>query len=97
MAIWIDILFYPDIVSRKYVKKYSNQYYITQKVYIDYNWSSQTRDYSIEYINDENFFKDDPEKKRRSEDAIIAWTWKKFIQNTSDPEILLRMPMTKVW
>ncbi|XP_061192028.1 autocrine proliferation repressor protein A-like [Saccostrea echinata] len=40
-------------------------------------------------------FKDDPEKKRRKEDAVIAWTWKKFIENTSDPEILLRMPMTK--
>jgi PhoPQ-activated pathogenicity-related protein len=33
----------------------------------------------------------------RSEDAIIAWTWKTFIEsNGSDPIILLRMPMTKV-
>ena len=35
--------------------------------------------------------------KNRSEDAIIAWTWKSFVDNNgSDPEILLRMPMTKV-
>lgn len=41
-------------------------------------------------------FKADPTKKSRSEDAIIAWTWKTFVdQNGSDPEILLRMPMTK--
>ncbi|KAL3877091.1 hypothetical protein ACJMK2_034846 [Sinanodonta woodiana] len=41
-------------------------------------------------------FNADPEKKERVEDAIIAWTWKTFIlTNSSDPEILLRMPMTK--
>nr|KAG5691328.1 hypothetical protein BaRGS_014027 [Batillaria attramentaria] len=40
-------------------------------------------------------FKADPTQKSRDEDAVIAWTWKTFIQNTSDPEILLRMPMTK--
>ncbi|XP_048760078.1 autocrine proliferation repressor protein A-like isoform X1 [Ostrea edulis] len=40
-------------------------------------------------------FKDDPQRRRRTEDATIAWTWKKFIENTSDPEILLRLPMTK--
>lgn len=40
-------------------------------------------------------FKADPSQKRRGEDSIIAWTWKAFILNTSDPEILLRMPMTK--
>lgn len=33
----------------------------------------------------------------RSEDDIIAWVWKIFIEtNGSDPRILLRMPMTKV-
>jgi len=33
----------------------------------------------------------------RSEDEIIAWVWKVFIEtNGSDPRILLRMPMTKV-
>ncbi|XP_064605796.1 autocrine proliferation repressor protein A-like [Liolophura sinensis] len=40
-------------------------------------------------------FKKDPTQKSRSEDSIIAWTWKTFIENTTDPEILLRMPMTK--
>ncbi|KAH3871994.1 hypothetical protein DPMN_035209 [Dreissena polymorpha] len=41
-------------------------------------------------------FHADPQKKNRNEDAIIAWTWKTFVdQNGSDPEILLRMPMTK--
>jgi len=38
-------------------------------------------------------FKDDG--KRRSEDSLIAKTWRLFIENTDDPEILLRMPMTK--
>ena len=33
----------------------------------------------------------------REEDAIIAWTWKTFIEeNGTNPYILLRMPMTKV-
>jgi len=35
---------------------------------------------------------------KRKEDDIIAWTWKMFVEgNGTDPEILLRMPMTKVW
>lgn len=33
--------------------------------------------------------------KKRSEDALIAWGWKKFMENTSDPKILLRFPMVK--
>jgi hypothetical protein len=42
--------------------------------------------------------KADPAQKSRDEDAIIAWTWKKFIdKNGSNPYILLRMPMTKVY
>lgn len=41
--------------------------------------------------------KTDPTQKSRSEDEIIAWTWRTFIEsNGSDPYILLRMPMTKV-
>jgi len=33
----------------------------------------------------------------RSEDGIIAWLWKVFIEtNGSDPRLLLRLPMTKV-
>uniref|UniRef100_A0A2C9LAQ3 NIDO domain-containing protein n=1 Tax=Biomphalaria glabrata TaxID=6526 RepID=A0A2C9LAQ3_BIOGL len=41
-------------------------------------------------------FKDDPDSKSRVEDAIIAWTWRKFLDNGTNPEILLRLPMTKV-
>ncbi|CAF3879539.1 unnamed protein product [Adineta steineri] len=41
-------------------------------------------------------FMADPFNKSRTEDEIIAWTWKTFIEtNGSDPYILLRMPMTK--
>ena len=37
----------------------------------------------------------DPSGRAREEDESIAWTWKMFIDNPSDPFILLRMPMTK--
>nr|XP_054762652.1 autocrine proliferation repressor protein A-like [Lytechinus pictus] len=41
-------------------------------------------------------FKTDPLQKKRSEDAIIAFTWRHFIENgTDEPYWLLRMPMTK--
>jgi PhoPQ-activated pathogenicity-related protein len=40
-------------------------------------------------------FTEDPSQKRRSEDAIIAWTWFHFINNPQDSEWLLRLPMTK--
>ena len=41
--------------------------------------------------------KQDPDNRRKSEDALIAYTWRRFIEETpDDPEILLRMPMTKV-
>lgn len=41
-------------------------------------------------------FEDDPSHYQRTEDAIVAWTWKSFIDsNGTDPEILLRLPMTK--
>jgi len=36
----------------------------------------------------------DPSKKARSEDAMIAWAWKMFIE-TGDPEWLPRLPMVK--
>lgn len=37
----------------------------------------------------------------RSEDRLIAWTWRTFVDQllaneTTDPEVILRMPMTKV-
>jgi len=39
----------------------------------------------------------DPLNKTRWEDALIAWTWKEYLDtNGSDPRILLRFPMTKV-
>lgn len=40
-------------------------------------------------------FFNDPLQKKRSEDALIAWGWKKFIDDTSNPDMLLRLPMTK--
>ncbi|XP_072027742.1 autocrine proliferation repressor protein A-like [Amphiura filiformis] len=41
-------------------------------------------------------FKKDPKQEKRTEDAIIAFTWAHFINNgTDEPYWLLRMPMTK--
>lgn len=37
----------------------------------------------------------DPTNRSRGEDAIIAWTWKTFLENPQNPYVLLRMPMTK--
>ena len=36
----------------------------------------------------------DPSKKKRTEDAMIAWGWKQFLES-EDPEWLARLPMTK--
>lgn len=34
--------------------------------------------------------------KTRTEDGLIAWTWKSYLEtNGSNPQILLRFPMTK--
>lgn len=40
-------------------------------------------------------FASDPQRKRRSEDAMVAWTWREFLHNTKQPEWLARLPMTK--
>ncbi|RNA42959.1 autocrine proliferation repressor A-like [Brachionus plicatilis] len=40
-------------------------------------------------------FKEDERGRKRSEDALIAWGWKKFIENTAEPTFLLRFPMVK--
>ncbi|XP_078610552.1 autocrine proliferation repressor protein A-like isoform X1 [Branchiostoma floridae x Branchiostoma japonicum] len=40
-------------------------------------------------------FKNDSLQKSRSEDAIIAYTWKHFLDNPDQPDWLLRNPMTK--
>ncbi|XP_059147518.1 autocrine proliferation repressor protein A-like [Physella acuta] len=37
----------------------------------------------------------DPKREDRYEDSIIAWTWRTFLENGSNPEIILRLPMTK--
>jgi len=40
-------------------------------------------------------YQGDPSQKSRTEDAIIAWTWAHYINNTLEPDWLARMPMTK--
>ncbi|XP_062522445.1 autocrine proliferation repressor protein A-like [Corticium candelabrum] len=40
-------------------------------------------------------FWSDPEKRERTEDAIIAYTWAHFSDYPSQPDWLARMPMTK--
>lgn len=40
-------------------------------------------------------FADDPAHETRREDAIIAWTWLHFVENTNEPDWLARYPMTK--
>ena len=37
----------------------------------------------------------DPQNKSRTEDGIIAFTWRHFIVDPTKPEWLLRLPMTK--
>ncbi|KAI3379567.1 hypothetical protein SNEBB_009555 [Seison nebaliae] len=44
--------------------------------------------------NEPTLFYDDPSKKIRKEDGIIAWTWKEYLEK-HDPWVLLRLPMTK--
>lgn len=45
--------------------------------------------------NEPIVFQNDPNHVTRTEDAIIAYTWRKFLNNESNSDILLRMPMTK--
>ena len=41
-------------------------------------------------------YPDDPTLQKRTEDAVIAWGWKHFVEdNEADPEWLIRLPMTK--
>uniref|UniRef100_H2ZH05 Uncharacterized protein n=1 Tax=Ciona savignyi TaxID=51511 RepID=H2ZH05_CIOSA len=40
-------------------------------------------------------FAADPKQAKRDEDAIIAFTWRHFIDDPTKPEWLLRLPMTK--
>ncbi|KAH9499584.1 hypothetical protein Btru_074198 [Bulinus truncatus] len=45
--------------------------------------------------NQPTVFWADPNLENRTEDSVIAWTWREFLLNGSNPEILLRLPMTK--
>ena len=47
--------------------------------------------------NQRLYMKNDPRlgEKGRSEDDLIAWTWKHFVLYPNQPDWLLRMPMTK--
>lgn len=40
-------------------------------------------------------FRTDPTQKQRHEDAVIGYTWLEFFRNTSRPEVLGHVPMTK--
>ena len=40
-------------------------------------------------------FSEDPDKRNREEGSLIAFTWSHFLQNTSQPEYLAYLPMTK--
>ncbi|CAF4130145.1 unnamed protein product, partial [Rotaria magnacalcarata] len=37
----------------------------------------------------------DPTNQTRNDNAALAWTWKAFIDNQSNPAILMHLPMTK--
>jgi PhoPQ-activated pathogenicity-related protein len=45
--------------------------------------------------NQPMYFSEDPLKKRRTEDAVIAFTWWHFMYHPNEPDYLLRLPMTK--
>ncbi len=34
--------------------------------------------------------------RRLTEDALLGWTWKAYIDDQSNPNVLLHMPVTKV-
>jgi len=41
------------------------------------------------------YFSDEHPPNGRGEDAMVAWTWKHFMDDPSNPEWLARLPMTK--
>lgn len=45
--------------------------------------------------NQPAYFSADPKHERRTEDAVIAFTWHMFLNNPDEPDWLLRLPMTK--
>ncbi|CAF1416794.1 unnamed protein product [Adineta ricciae] len=40
-------------------------------------------------------FNADLSNKSRSEDSLLGWTWKAYLENQSNPNVLLHMPVTK--
>ena len=43
-------------------------------------------------------FASDPDKKRRSEDGVMAWSWREFLSSTEaevNPELVINLPMAK--
>lgn len=39
----------------------------------------------------------DPTNQTRNDNAALAWTWKAFLDNQSNPAVLMHLPMTKVY
>ena len=40
-------------------------------------------------------FKADPSKRERDDDEVVGWTWKAFLDNITNPDMLSFLPMTK--
>jgi PhoPQ-activated pathogenicity-related protein len=53
--------------------------------------------YIAQIPNQPIYFYDDPNFNRSTEDRLIAWTWRSFLNSAepSDPSVIARMPMTK--
>ncbi|KAL9646770.1 hypothetical protein ABK040_001192 [Willaertia magna] len=49
----------------------------------------------FEVPNQPIVFSNDPTQQKRTEDAVLAYTWKIFINNTSDPYWIGQLPMAK--
>uniref|UniRef100_A0A7S4NLN3 Uncharacterized protein n=1 Tax=Paramoeba aestuarina TaxID=180227 RepID=A0A7S4NLN3_9EUKA len=57
---------------------------------------SKTLSFALRQVPNQGMtFQGDPTQQNRKEDAIIAWTWAHFINNTLEPDWLARMPMTR--
>jgi len=52
--------------------------------------------FSLQVPNQPIHFAAEQPPRGRSEDAIIAYTWNHFLNTPTEPEWLLRLPMTKV-
>jgi len=45
--------------------------------------------------NEKMVFKDDPKRKNRSANAILAYSWRHFLDDPTKPEFLIMLPMVK--